>query len=336
MKPEVSVVIPLYNKVNYIQRTIDSVLSQTLQNFELIIVDSSNDGSTDIVKKNCDSRIRHVIRKKRAYLPVSRNVGATVAESDLIAFIDADDEWTPKHLKALVALSRKFPDAGVYATPYLKIRPDGTPLVMIFADIPEPPWNGYISHYFRTCSKGDVPVCSSSSAVPKKVFIEMQGFDESLIYGGEDQHFWGRIALKYPVAFTWEGPAIYHTEAIGRMCNDRHPYYGDPFSDYLTLRMTSNSFPSEILEDISAYIQRRKKTTVVSLILSNNGSREHGEIAEEDPGKLIHIRCITALKKVLGTCIIAFYDSRFHSVCRKIWCNLHGWHVPNLEDNAKY
>jgi glycosyltransferase involved in cell wall biosynthesis len=328
MRPDVSVIIPLYNKEKYIQRTIDSVLRQTFRNFELIVVDSSDDGSTAIVQKNTDPRIRHIIREKRTFLPVSRNIGASLAQSELIAFIDADDEWTPEHLEALVALSAEFPDAGVYATPYIKLRPDGTAMAMIFANIPRPPWKGYISRYFRTCSRGDVPVCSSSSAVKKNIFSEIHGFDETLIYGGEDQHFWGRIALKYPVAFIWKGPAIYHTEASGRMCNDPHPFIGDPLSEYLKGLLTAGLLPSGLIGDINAYIRRRKKTVWISGILSRSVSNGSEEPKKSQSGKLFRTRVISPLMTLTGKSVGTFYDSQFHNACRRLWCYLHGWYIP--------
>ena len=331
MKPEISVVIPLYNKERYIRRTIDSVLHQTLQNFECIIIDSSNDGSTDIIREYSDPRIRHIIREKRTYLPISRNVGAAISQADLIAFVDADDEWMPGHLEALCVLSAEFPDAGVFATPYLKLRPDGKPMVMIFADIPPPPWKGYIRNYFRACSRGDVPVSSSSSAVRKNIFNEMQGFDETLIYGGEDQHFWGRIALKYPVAFTWEGSAIYHTEAEGRMCNDPRPFIGDPLSKHLEGLLVQGLVPLNWIPDVKAYIRRRQKTVWVSRLLSRTELKQDG-ISGGTPTKKSHMKAMfSPIRSFLGKSIGTFLNSRFYDTSRKLWCYLHGWHIARLE-----
>jgi glycosyltransferase involved in cell wall biosynthesis len=330
MKPDISVVIPLYNKERYIRRTLDSVLRQTFGNFELIIVDSSDDGSTEIVRTYSDPRIRHIIREKRTYLPISRNVGAARAEADLIAFIDADDEWMPGHLEALHALAEEFPDAGVYTTPYIKVRPSGAPAVMIFAEIPRPPWHGYIRHYFRACSRGDVPVCSSSSAVKKSIFHEMQGFDEILIHGGEDQHFWGRIALHYPVAFTWMGPAIYHTEAEGRMCNAPHRFTGDPLSAHLEELLAQGAIPVNLIPEVKAYCRRRQKTVWVLRLLgrtrSEPGTPAGG--ARPDPSfvKSVGGRLVSVPEKGLRI----FLDSRLYDTCRKAWCLVHGWYIPRL------
>lgn len=105
-----------------------------------------------------------------------------MAQSDLIAFLDADDEWNPNHIQTLVSLYNTYPDAGLYSTPYIKIRANGSPMVMIFANIPKPPWEGIIPNYFKTCAHGDVPVHSSSCAIRRGIFEEMGGFQEDIIY----------------------------------------------------------------------------------------------------------------------------------------------------------
>lgn len=324
MTVSVSIVIPLYNKVLYVGRTLDSVLSQTHTKFECIIVDSSNDGSTEVVQRYTDPRICHIIREQRTYLPIARNIGAHLAQSDLIAFIDADDEWSPDHLESLVALSGKFPDAGVYATPYIKLRPDGTPLVMIFAGIPRPPWEGYISRYFRVCSRGDVPVCSSSCAIHKQVFKSVNGFNEELIIGGEDQEMWGRIALQYPIAFTWKGPSIYHTEASGRMCNEPRKVLIDPLSLYLQEQLVSGGVDYEYIGGVKAYIRRRQVTLRIARLLGacdpegSTGSKSHKH---------------PLMSKVGGwfsTHLQQAYDSPWHNLCRRIWCTIHGWYIPHI------
>lgn len=331
MQPEISVVIPLYNKEKYIQRTIDSVLQQSFQNFECIIIDSSDDGSTEIVKRYSDPRIRHTIRKQRTYLPTSRNIGVSLSQTNLIAFIDADDEWMPGHLEAITTLSKKFPDAGVFATPYIKLRSDWKPMVMIFADIPPPPWEGTIRNYFRTCSRGDVPVSSSSSAVKKNTFHEIGGFDETLIYGGEDQHFWGRIALNYPVAFTWNGCAIYHTEAEGRMCNNPRPYVGDPLSTHLKELLNEGSIPTDIIHDVKAYIHRRQKTVSVSQFLGKYERKRDERIGIEAFKKPLWKGLAVRVLYPFSNFIAIFLNSRYYNTIRWLWCYIHGWHIPQLK-----
>lgn len=105
----------------------------------------------------------------------------------------------------------------------------GSPMVMLFVGIPSPPWEGYLENYLRTCSRGDEPVKSSSCAIPREIFESVGEFPEDLEYG-EDQFLWGKIELDYPVAYSWRGLAIYHTEATGRICNKEHAIDEHPFS----------------------------------------------------------------------------------------------------------
>ena len=77
----ISIVIPLYNKELYIERTLNSVLAQTYPYFSCIIIDSSGDRSTDVVKQFSDPRIIHIIRKKTG-AAAARNIGVSLAQSD--------------------------------------------------------------------------------------------------------------------------------------------------------------------------------------------------------------------------------------------------------------
>src|SRR6185312_7639068 len=91
----VSVVLPLYNKAPFITRALDSIAAQTYRNFEAIIVDDgSTDGSGDIAASYPDPRFR-VIRQTNAGPGAARNRGVDEAKGEVLAFLDADDEWLP-------------------------------------------------------------------------------------------------------------------------------------------------------------------------------------------------------------------------------------------------
>ncbi|MDM5272778.1 glycosyltransferase family A protein, partial [Sulfurovum sp. zt1-1] len=111
-----SVVIPLYNKEQYIAKTLESVLLQTFQEYEIIVVDDgSTDKSTFEVKRYNDNRIR-LIQQENAGVSAARNRGIEEANYDLIAFLDADDEWLPNHLQELINLRIDYPECEVFAT----------------------------------------------------------------------------------------------------------------------------------------------------------------------------------------------------------------------------
>jgi glycosyltransferase involved in cell wall biosynthesis len=109
--PAVSVILPTYNRAYCIRRAIDSVLTQTFTDFELIILD---DGSTDdtesVVKSYDDPRIVFIRDAKNRGQTVRLNEGIRAARSALIAFQDSDDEWLPTKLEKQVAAMRRLPD----------------------------------------------------------------------------------------------------------------------------------------------------------------------------------------------------------------------------------
>ena len=103
MKPLVSVIIPVYKVEAYLTACVESVLAQTWQDFEIILVD---DGSPDQCPRMCDefaardSRIR-VIHKENGGVSTARNVGIHAAEGTYLAFLDSDDLWSPLFLEKM-------------------------------------------------------------------------------------------------------------------------------------------------------------------------------------------------------------------------------------------
>lgn len=328
---KISIIIPSYNKEKYIKRTLDSVFSQSFSNFELIIIDCSTDKSPEIIKEYSDRRLKY-IRCEKNSAAKSRNLGVSYAKSDLIAFLDADDEWTETHLEQLYHLYTGFPDAGLYSTPYVKIRHNGSPMVMVFAGIPKPPWEGYIPRYFWSCSKGDVPVNSSSCAIRKEIFREMGGFREGLIYG-EDQDLWGRIALQYPIAFTWGGIAIYHTEAEGRICQLSHFLSDDPFSFSVDRILKSSNTDIELKKDLERYIRRKKiSITVSNLFCGHNKATDLSAREPQNPHGTVCIMIFSMILSKFAQIIIYLYNSRLNDLYRKIICTINGWYIPQFKN----
>lgn len=108
----VSVVIPSYNREKTIKFAVNSVLNQTYQDFEIIIVDDcSTDGSVEVIKSMTDPRIRLVELEENGGACAARNRGVEEAKGEWIAFQDSDDEWLPEKLqKQLEQLEREQAD----------------------------------------------------------------------------------------------------------------------------------------------------------------------------------------------------------------------------------
>ncbi len=108
MKPRVSVVIPTYNRDALLKRAIESVLNQTFDDFEVIVVDGAGSGSTEeLVGSYGDGRLRYVRQSGRG-IANARNLGVKKARGEFIAFLDDDDAWRPRKLELQLELFREL------------------------------------------------------------------------------------------------------------------------------------------------------------------------------------------------------------------------------------
>ncbi|RZL47258.1 MAG: glycosyltransferase family 2 protein [Pedobacter sp.] len=123
--PFFSVIIPLYNKENYIQEALRSVLDQDFQDFEIIIVnDCSTDKSVGKAHEIVSDKIRFINHEKNKGLSASRNTGIKNAKAQYVVFLDADDIWKPQFLEKIKILVDTFPEISLFATSYFEIYPN--------------------------------------------------------------------------------------------------------------------------------------------------------------------------------------------------------------------
>ena len=208
--PAVSVIIPLYNKAAYILRAVRSALEQQPEPHEILVID---DGSTDnglsLLEEMPEfSRIR-IVRQSNAGEGAARNRGLREMRGSLAAFLDADDEWLPGHLRDIVDLATLYPQAGLFATGF-RSRYHGSVAVetKIAADAPV-----LIPDYFET-ALGGFCIHISSCAVWKSVAHDAGGFVEREPLGA-DLDFYARVALTHPVALHPRISGIYYAANAG-------------------------------------------------------------------------------------------------------------------------
>ncbi|OXG08337.1 glycosyl transferase family 2 [Flavobacterium araucananum] len=210
-----TVVIPLYNKENYIERSVRSVLNQTLVEFELLVInDGSTDKSEEVVKDIKDNRIT-LINKVNGGESSARNLGIKNAKYDFVAFLDADDIWDPKFLFEICEIIKKYPAAGIYTSNYYIQNNQNELLIALKSKI----FNKcmLLKDYFKLSR--NIPVITSNTAVIRKnVFLEVSDFDVNITMG-PDLEMWYRIAKKYHIAFTPLIGATYCQDANDRICN---------------------------------------------------------------------------------------------------------------------
>ena len=210
----ISVVIPLYNKRNAIARTIQSVLDQTIGDFELIVVD---DGSTDdgysVVSSIDDPRIR-LICKDNGGVSSARNAGIKASRYPYVALLDGDDYWAPTFLEEQLSLIEEFPEAGMWGVNYAFVK--GNKCEPCYQGLGSG-FRGYVEGYFSS-SHNDL-FCSSSVVIRKEVFETVGCFDER-IASSEDLDMWYRIILRYPVVYYDKVLAYYNQNAENRVAYD--------------------------------------------------------------------------------------------------------------------
>jgi glycosyltransferase involved in cell wall biosynthesis len=221
----ISVVIPLYNKGPHIERTLQSVLSQTSLPDEIIVVD---DGSTDgggVIVKSLDSPRLRLIRQENRGVSAARNRGIAEASGELIAFLDADDAWKNDYLEEILYLRKHFPQAGAYGTAYEKVTAEGFvekhPDVNILGHGRN---KGLILNYFKVALYW--PIWTSTTVIPKNILLEVGGFEQGEALT-EDLDVWFKIALRYPIAYSNRSLAIYYQNATNRTIGFKR-FTGEP------------------------------------------------------------------------------------------------------------
>ena len=199
MKPYFSVVISVYNKAHFVTQTVNSILNQDFDDFEIIIVDDgSTDNSLDVINEFKDKRIS-IFPTKNQGVSSARNFGMQKATSNYVALSDGDDIWLPNHLSELKSLIEAFPNCGIYSTSYLKKFFNNYTTTPKFININEP-YFGILKDYFKASIIDNI-LWTSAVAIPKKIIDQGYNFDQSLGCG-EDIDLWVSIAKNFDVAFS--------------------------------------------------------------------------------------------------------------------------------------
>lgn len=226
--PKFSVIIPLFNKESFIEKTIRSVLNQTFDDYELLIInDGSTDGSENKVLRFKDKRINYYFQENQG-ASSTRNLGILKAKGDFITFLDADDYWYADFLETLTIYISKFPQHKVFATA-IEVE---TPKSVFKAEYSINKTNNFeIVNYFTASLKQSV-ICTSSAAFERTVFSESVGVFDTSIKSGQDVDLWIRVGLKHEIVFIWKIGAryVYDEKSLSR--NITSMSYKSDFTNY--------------------------------------------------------------------------------------------------------
>ena len=200
MDIQFSVVIPLYNKEEFVAQTLKSVVGQTYQNFEVVIVnDYSNDNSLDVVKAIDDHRIKIIEHSENKGLSASRNTGISAATHPYIAFLDADDQWDSTYLETIRNLVKEYPNESVFATHYRENYNDK--FFIPKSNLPvSSKGKTFLVRDFFEINLGRLILTQSCIVVHKTVFEQIGYYDENVTFA-EDIDFYIRCFHTYNLAY---------------------------------------------------------------------------------------------------------------------------------------
>lgn len=249
---KVSVIIPTFNRVQDVQRALNSALAQTYRELEIIVVDDgSTDGTAEGLSRYQD-QVRYV-RIPHCGLPSkARNAGLEMARGDYLAFLDSDDEWLPQKLERQIAILDSCPDVGLVCSNALVLENR--------QGKPERPYlradQGRSGSVLKELLNDNFVI--TSTAVVRRRLLDRAGSfsEEPLLVAIEDYDLWLRIAAIAKVHYIPDGLAIYgeYSDSLRRKQLSSAYWQGmvlalDRISSYLSDLGYENSLPIDVVKE---------------------------------------------------------------------------------------
>lgn len=309
----VSVVIPTYNRVLYLKEALDSVLTQTYQDFEIIVVD---DNSTDNTKDLIDTYIALYkdIRIKYFFINgcrqgAARNKGIVNSNGEFIAFLDSDDMWLPNHLECCMEVFEIHKDAGVVFSGSYIVNEKGEVLSKIKTKrFGQQHYRDIIVDY----SSGG---CNASSCIVKKDCFYKAGYfcEKVELAGSEDWEMWARLSF-----YTKFVSTSHYTVKIRN-----HPLKKSLETDKMAISMKlalDLIYANHILKLLISDIKKRAYSSLYIVIAQNYYAAGRMDISRSYLKSALNTypMCIIQNKYFLPTYLKTFLGNRFSVVLRQI------------------
>lgn len=310
-----SVVIPLYNKRRFIEQTLRSVREQTVQDFEVIVVD---DGSTDdgaLLAQQYAGHWPHFrcIHQTNAGVSAARNTGIALAVGQWVAFLDADDYWHPEYLQTLCRLIQTYPVADMVAT-NLHTRPDEVHWS------PEPWPTSFMAHedeliqdLHRRWFQG-LPFITSSVAVRTLTLQNMQPCFALGESNGEDLDLWFRLSETTPIARSKRALIAYRDAPTGGLTSQISKLSEPPYLQRMLSRAQGAHLPGKT-RSAMVYFVAQQRVSIARRLLECGQRRKAGQMLLKAWPVLFSPRWLsTALMAIAFPCsLVQRWDAwRYH------------------------
>ena len=191
--PKVSVIIPTYNRSQFLKVAISSVLNQTFQDYEIIIIDdASTDKTQEVVAGFEEKRIKYIRQIQNKGEAVTRNTGIQNSEGEYIAFLDDDDEWLPKKLALQVKILENSPPRTglIYTATFLY---DNINNKLVEDRLR---FSSHRGNVYHALMKRNFVGAASSVLIKRKCVEKIGLFDTAIAYG-LDYDYWIRISKQF-------------------------------------------------------------------------------------------------------------------------------------------
>lgn len=244
-----SIIIPYYKKRKYIERCLNAILVQTYQDFEIIVIDDgSNDDLKELIEIKYTGRVK-IITQKNGGVSCARNSGIKLASRDYIAFLDADDYWSPFYLEKAAKIIEHEENVKIVGFNYTRFKHD-VEIDNIILSYKK------LDFYFQKQAIKNSLFTSSSTIIIRSFFKSNPGFN-LILKSGEDIDVWFRAVLSGGNAFYIKNTLVYYSnedenQATSTPKNLDHRFIANINSIYF--KNGEKIYPQEFYNFLSKYM----------------------------------------------------------------------------------
>lgn len=219
LSPRFSVVMPLFNKASHVADALASALDQTCPPLEVIVVDNgSTDGGREIVAASRDPRLRVLdLATPGPGGYAGRNLGIRAAQGDWIAFLDADDLWTPTHLADIARAIADDRAAGSIATRFDHVFARRTQPQRIASALSTPVTLDFAAFLEAWLAVRECPIWTGAIAARRDLLLEAGLFSEDRGVRGGDKDLWLRLVRRAPLRYVPQVSAVFHRDSENKV-----------------------------------------------------------------------------------------------------------------------
>lgn len=277
--PKVSVIIPTFNRAHYLTQAIDSVLAQTYQNFEIIVVDDGSTDDTAAVLKSYKASVNYFYQENQGP-SAARNLGIEMSNGQYIAFLDSDDLWLPEKLEVQRDYFKTNPEVGLVHADLLIMEDGLTPSVPRMRYLSQPRKSGYILPELFTENMILTP-----TVLVRRACFKVSGLFDTELRGGEDHHLWLRIARHFSIDYIDRPLGICRVHP-NSLTQNTIPHY----LEHLAAMEKLLQLHPEIVDEIGENVVRKGISRIVFILAYHHFDKGNYREARSCFSRLIRLR----------------------------------------------